>query len=96
MPAWSPNGRELFYKTFDQRVMAVAYTATGDSFIADKPRSWSERPLADTGTFPNYDVASDGRRLVVLMPVEPPRGRARVTFLLNFFDEVERRLSNAD
>ena len=95
MPAWSPNGRELFYKTFDQRVMVVSYKTTADSFIADKPRPWSDKPLADTGTYPNYDVAPDGRRLVVLMPIEPPRGRPRVTFISDFFAEIERRLSNA-
>jgi hypothetical protein len=40
-------------------------------------------------------VAPDGRRLVVLMPIEPPRGRPRVTFISDFFTEIERRLSNA-
>ena len=95
LPAWSSNGRELFYKTFDQHLMVVPYTTTADSFVADKPRLWSATPLADTGTYPNYDVAPDGRRLVVLMPIEPPRGRPRVTFISNFFAEIERRLSNA-
>jgi Tol biopolymer transport system component len=94
MPTWSPSGRELFYKTFDQRVMVVSYTSTADSFVADKPRLWSSIPLADTGTYPNYDVAPDGRRLAVLMPIESPRGRPRVTFISNFFAEVDRRLSN--
>jgi serine/threonine-protein kinase len=95
MPAWSPNGRELFYKTFDQRLMVVSYTSTADSFVPDKPRPWSPTPLADTGTYPNYDVAPDGRRLVVLMPIQPPRGRPRVTFVSNFFAEIERRYSSA-
>ena len=93
MPAWSSSGPELFYKTFDQRVMVVSYTTTADSFVADKPRPWSTRALADTGTYPNYDVAPDGKRLAVLMPIEPPRGRPRVTFISDFFAEIERRLS---
>ena len=94
MPAWSSSGPELFYKTFDQRVMVVSYTTTADSFVADKPRPWSTRALADTGTYPNYDVAPDGKRLAVLMPIEPPRGRPRVTFISDFFAEIERRLSS--
>jgi serine/threonine-protein kinase len=95
MPAWSSNGRELFYKTFDQRLMVVSYTTTADSFVPDKPRPWSPTPLADTGTYSNYDVAPDGRRLVVLMPIQPPRGRPRVTFVSNFFAEIERRYASA-
>ena len=94
MPAWSPSGRELFYKTFDQRVMVVSYTTTADSFAAGKPRAWSVRALADTGTYPNYDVAPDGKRLAVLMPIEPPRDRPRVTFISDFFAEIEQRLSS--
>ena len=94
MPVWSRGGRELFYKTFDQRVMVVSYTTTADSFAAGKPRAWSVRALADTGTYPNYDVAPDGKRLAVLMPIEPPRDRPRVTFISDFFAEIEQRLSS--
>ena len=36
-PAWSPNGRELLYQAGDQ-IMTVGYTASGDSFVADRPR----------------------------------------------------------
>jgi hypothetical protein len=38
MPLWSKNGRELFYRTEDQRIMVANYTVTGDSFIAERSR----------------------------------------------------------
>ena len=34
MPVWSPNGRELFYRTLeDRRIMVVSYSADGDAFV---------------------------------------------------------------
>ena len=46
-PVWSRNGRELFFRTDDNRIMVAAYTVKGDSFVADKPRVWSEKRLAN-------------------------------------------------
>ena len=37
-------------------------------------------------------MAPDGKRFAVLMPAEQPLGN-RVTFIMNFFDEVRRRAS---
>jgi hypothetical protein len=74
--------------------MAVSYTVKGDSFVPDKPRLWFERRLADTSILQNMDISPDGKRLLVLMPAEGPeaqRSNSKVTFLLNFFDEVRRR-----
>jgi serine/threonine-protein kinase len=41
LPLWSRDGRELFFETLDNRVMAVNYTAKSDSFAAGKPRMWT-------------------------------------------------------
>src|SRR5712692_1942007 len=72
MPNWSRNGRELFHRTEDQRIMVSNYTVKGESFVADKPRVWSGRQLANLGQGRNFDLAPDGRRFVVLMPAEGP------------------------
>src|SRR5262249_1352184 len=44
-PAWSRNGRELFFYQFgvENRVMVVPYKVQGDSFLPDKPQAWSEK-----------------------------------------------------
>ncbi len=44
-PMWSRNGHELFFETLDNHIMVAAYTVKGDSFVADKPRMWSEKQL---------------------------------------------------
>jgi serine/threonine-protein kinase len=93
-PLWSPNGRELFFRTLDNQIMVVSYTVKGDSFVADKPRVWSEKRLANIGLFANYGLAPDGKRIAALMPAESVAGekaQSHVIFLENFFDEVRRR-----
>ena len=50
--------------------MVAAYTVKGDSFVADKPRVWSEKQLGGTlNAMRNVDLAPDGKRIVALMPV---------------------------
>ena len=49
LPKWSRNGKELFYRTADSKLMVVTYTASGDSFQADKPQLWSPGQFTDVG-----------------------------------------------
>jgi hypothetical protein len=74
--------------------MAVNYTMQGDSFSAGKPRVWSPTQVRRMNVQQNFDVAPDGKR-VVMFPraaVAELPGSLRATFLLNFFDEVRRRV----
>jgi hypothetical protein len=69
----------------------------GDSFVAEKPRLWSEKRLAAFGVVGvgTYDLAPDGKRIAALMPAEAPEDQEaqnHVIFLQNFFDEVRRRV----
>ena len=77
-------------------MMAASYTVKGGSFVADKPRVWYDKPIADTGTNGfNYDVAPDGKRIAALMPVETPeaqQSQSNVIFLENFADELQRKV----
>jgi len=92
-PVWSHDGRELLFETPDRRVMAVSYTAKGDSFANGKPRLWAETRLLGAGVLSNYDLAPDGKRLAALLAehVEGEKPPTHLTFLLNFFDELRRR-----
>ena len=74
--------------------MVVDYSVKGDSFVADKPRVWSEKQLTDAGNR-LYDLAPDGKRVVVLVPAKglgtetPPN---HVIFLENYVDELRRKV----
>jgi serine/threonine-protein kinase len=95
-PIWSRNGRELFYLNSDNnRIMAVHYTAGEDSFEATKPYEWSPGSLfRPQNNIWNLDLAPDGTRFVVLAQPATSAEPATVyaTVLLNFFDELRRRL----
>ena len=94
-PIFSPSGRELFFRNLDNQIMVAAYTVNGDSFIAGKPRLWSEKRLANVGVVVNYDVAPDGKRIAALMPAEgaeEQKAQSHVIFLMNFFDELRRKV----
>jgi Tol biopolymer transport system component/predicted Ser/Thr protein kinase len=87
-PHWSRSGHDLLYQSGDQ-IMAVSYTAKGDTFVADKPRVW----LAKLGGT-NWDLAPDGKRVAVVTPEdspEAPKQEHEVVFLQNFFDELRRK-----
>jgi len=91
---WSNNGHELFYQTTDNRIMVVDYAVDGASFRAGKPRLWSDKRLFHIGTA-NLDLAPDGKRFVVFsLPESAPREKSsvHVTMLLNFFEELKRKL----
>jgi serine/threonine-protein kinase len=93
-PVWSRTGRELFYCSATGRIMVAAYTARGESFAAEKPREWSSTPVQLSGGMPPFDLAPDGRRVVMSPAAANSDGKStvHVTILLNFFDELKRRM----
>jgi serine/threonine-protein kinase len=93
-PKWSRNGKELFYETRDSKIMVTTYTASGDSFRADKPQLWSPGQFTNRGTSFNYDLHPDGKRFAVLKAPATEQAPAanKVSFIFNFFDELHRKL----
>jgi len=95
LPKWSRNGKELFYRTPDNKIMVVTYTTSSDSFHADKPQLWSPGQFTELGLFTyNFDLPPDGKRFVVLKA--PGTGQTaaanKIAFVFNFFDELRRRV----
>jgi Tol biopolymer transport system component len=93
-PLWSSNRHELFYETTDHRIMVVDYRVEGDVFKTSKPRLWSDRRIFYPGVS-NLDIAPDGKRFAVLVLPQPSTGEkssVHVTMLLNYFDELKRRI----
>jgi serine/threonine-protein kinase len=95
-PIWSHDGRRLFFLR-ERRIMVVRYSALGGTFAAEKPQAWSEKALAFMGWNYSYDLAPDDRRFAVVLDPSATeeadeRPKERVTVLLNFFDELRRKL----
>ena len=63
---WSPNGRELFYRSPDNRIMVVNYGVRSTEFFAEKTWLWSGRRLFNLGVVTTFDLALDGKRFAVV------------------------------
>jgi serine/threonine-protein kinase len=85
-PAWSRDGRELFYIAPSRKLMAVP-VETRPEFRAGVPA-----PLFDLGPGSDYDVAPNGQSFAVIRKValEEPQ---QLSVVLNWFDDVRRRMT---
>jgi serine/threonine protein kinase/WD40 repeat protein len=93
-PKWSRTRKELFFRTED-RLVVVPYDDKTGSFLPGKQQFVTKDiTLAESFLSPNFDIAPDGTRAVVLLPAQASGAATRtgpVNILLNFFDEVYRR-----
>jgi serine/threonine-protein kinase len=90
---WSRNGRELFFEAPDRRIMVAEYTIRGTTFaVVGRPRVWAgTRPDGPTG----MDLAPAGNRVAILVGSTQRRdGNLHAIFLLNFFDELRRKIGS--
>ena len=87
-PIWSRNGHDLLYQAGDQ-MMAVSYSAKGGTFAPERPRVW----LAKVGGAAQ-DLSPDGKRLLVLAPVDSPgasKAEHEVVLFQNFFEYLRQK-----
>jgi len=92
-PIWSRTAKELFYVS-DEHIMVVSYSVSGDRFSPGPPRRWSEAPIQVFGYNQHLDLAPDGKRFVAFPAPETSGEKVNLhaTFVLNFFDEMKRRM----
>ena len=88
---WSRNGREIFYRNGDK--MMVAGVETKTTFSTAKPRLLFEGHYeAGMYTFqPNYDVAPDGQRFLMIRETEQKSG-TQINVVLNWFEELKQKV----
>jgi serine/threonine-protein kinase len=90
---WSRTRAELFYLASGGRIMSAAYSVKGGSFVPAARRQWSERRLPLFPVWLSFDLAPDGNRMIFLTTgEEQEKPETHLTFLLNFFDELRRRV----
>jgi len=92
-PFWSRSGRELFYWQGDNKMMVVD-VETRPTFRAGRARTLFEnRYVSQAVNF--YDVTSDGTRFLMIKEDPAESGPAEVKVVLNWFEEVKRRVPGA-
>ncbi len=93
-PRWLRNGRELCYRNEDK--MMVVDVETKPTFRPGRPRTLFEgHYLQLFEGCHDYDVAPDGQRFLMIKPDPAESGPAHVKVVLNWFEEVKRRVPGA-
>jgi serine/threonine protein kinase len=88
-PLWASTARELFYRNGD-KMMAV-HVETKPAFSVSKSRLVFEASYAYINNdVPNYDVAPDGRFLMV-RENQQNAALTRLNVVLNWFEELKQR-----
>lgn len=91
-PVWSAGGQELFYRS-GNRMMAVEITTEPD-FRSEAPIELWERPYFSQEIMAwNYDVAADGRFLMLGLAEESDTAPTQVNVVLNWFEELQERVA---
>ena len=85
-PLWSRDGKRLFYRT-GAKLMA-ATIATAPTLAVTTRELLFEGPFATDNYHPNYDVAPDGKRFVMIQPVEEGR---QLVMISNWIEELRQR-----
>ncbi len=88
MPAWQPNGRELFYIN-GNKLMAVAIQ-TQPTFVAGAPRLLFEGSHVADADYA-LDVAPDGR-FIMIKTGQTEAPAMQIAIIQNWFDELKRRV----
>jgi eukaryotic-like serine/threonine-protein kinase len=93
-PAWSRNGRELFYLApgpgVNELMMAVPVQTT-PTFSAGNPSKLFEGPWYIGVEGRTYDVSPDGKRFLLIRDVSAqPSALPTITVVLNWFEELKR------
>ena len=90
-PRWRADGKELFYLTADDRVMAAEIEA-GETFRAGVPHMLLRAPGVNQflpDTLFHFDVSRDGQRFLIDVAAEESE-QSPVTIVLNWQADLER------
>ncbi|MGH7702452.1 MAG: protein kinase domain-containing protein, partial [Gemmatimonadales bacterium] len=89
-PAWSPTGREIFYRDGDQMLAAAVRTQGGGGFeVGNRVALFTGAFNTSPGLSRNYDVSRNGQTFFMLQPLVGTAQDLVVT--LNWFDGVRAK-----
>jgi len=98
-PRWSPDGRELYYLSRDNAVMAVA-VQSNPAFSLGTPQKLFQSSYVgvSAGEGTPWDISADGKRfLMIKEPLATSQADAagaprKINVVLNWFEELKQRV----
>ena len=91
-PVWARNGRELFYLDPGHALFAIPVETSGTTFGFGRPSKLFDTSVDTSGTPRDYDVAADGRFLMVERRMSANQRQQTLVVVLNWFEELKARL----
>jgi dipeptidyl aminopeptidase/acylaminoacyl peptidase len=89
-PVWPRNGREVFYQNGD-KMMAVD-VPTRPTLRPGTPRLLFQKWYEDDPGRRNYDVTSDGQRLLMFQPSKQLSAATQINVVLNWVEELKQKV----
>lgn len=96
-PVWSANGRELFYQRSDGAMMVVKVVTTpklhfDDPVVLFENNGYGAGPLPGRGTARGWDVAPDGRFLMI-KGLPTPLASDSIVIIQNWHEDLKRQMT---
>ena len=88
-PVWSPNGREIFYVTPQNEMMAIEMATAGGFAIGKRRMLFRVDDYHRHFSHRAYDVTPDGQRFIMIRSGDAPRGELVVVD--NWLTELAQR-----
>src|SRR5712691_9791393 len=86
-PRWRRDGKEIFYLSSDNKMMATEVKASGSSFEVGATHAlFGTRPY---GVFGRFDVSADGQRFAI--PYEAGQPSAAITLVVRWPAELKKK-----
>jgi Tol biopolymer transport system component len=85
--AWSPDGKELFYRNGD-KMMAVTIETESELKVTNSEVLFEGQYY--TGRYRNYDVSFDGQRFLMIKESEDQPAATQLIVVLHWFEELKR------
>ena len=91
-PVWAPDGSALYYR--GAKSIMVAPTALGPGFVPGRSRAlFPLERFRFSGNTSAFDIHPDGKRFVMVTLGDPPPPlRDQINVVLNWFEELHRRV----
>ena len=94
VPLWSRDGRELFFSSLDGRQMLAVPVQSGSTLVAGRSQVLFETAMGVSVSGRPYDVAPDGRFLIIRSAQTEADGGTPPNLILvqNWTEELKRRV----
>ncbi len=91
-PVWSPDGKELFYRSRD-KMMVVSIQVKDQTLDTGKPRVLFEGSYASHSNPPGmqyYDISPDGQRFLMMKEEQRQEAQSEIRVIQNWSEELKR------